>query len=546
MLALCDGARTVARISELAPLAAPGEHPSGDVRESLLRLERLGAIVVGPELPYGSADPLAELAAYEGDQEANAWRGLLLEAQHRLAEFGAADSTTADRRSALDSLKQSFEAYTGVPAERGSGRFYGDRSVLHEDCSGRYADLSIGKPLTDHIEEVLPLAYELTMAVPQQRYAAESRLLNSWYAKRFPGRMEVGIHEYLTAFIEDSDGLVADYAEIDAHEAALLDRIETALIPSGSYDASAVSVEATTVRRLVAAIGDGSPVLCNPDLMIAAASHAHLASGDFSLVISELHANEESLSHGLFGPVLDERYPGFTSAVTGAYRRLLAEDEDLASVTLAHRNKSYIRTALDTVEIEAIGRSPLPRERVLVLADLRVMAAEGTLRLRNPETGRFQRMAALPYAWLGVRQNPFVPFGFARHQGGRLLPGSRHPHLPRITLDSVVLQREHWRVPAEELSARHRRDAFLKVQQVREERCLTRHMYAKVPGETKPLYCDLESPLLVRQLTRMAALSSEPIDLSEMLPGPEHLWVADPRGHYTSELRYAAFSSPRH
>ncbi|OON79712.1 lantibiotic dehydratase [Streptomyces tsukubensis] len=545
LFVLCDGERTTAHLAhQVDPTYQDGGLLPQALLDALHSLEELGAIIVGPEIPYGTPDPIPELALHTGDPGGVAWRGLLQEARCHLADFGAPGSTTVQRRATLDSLKAGFEAYTGVSAERGRGTFYGDRSVLHEDCSGRYADLSIGKPLTDLLADGLPLAYDLVMAGPRRRFATESRLLGEWYAKHFPGRSEVGLHEFTTGFIEDSAQLESRYAEMDAAETAFLDRVEDTLLSGGTYDDPRIQVDTATVRELVSSAGELLPALCNPDLMIGARSPEDLAAGDFHLVLSELHSNEESLSHGLFGPMLSERFPAFPTHVLDGYRGLMAADEDLACVTLAHRNKSYIRVPLETFEIEASGRSPLPRDRVAALADLRVVWSGGALRLRHPESGRFLRMAALPYAWLGVRRNPFVPFGFPRHQGGRLLPGRRHPHLPRVTMGPVVLQRESWRVPAADLSARHRRDAFLKVQQVREDRGLCRHLYAKVAGETKPVYCDLDSPLLVRQLTRLAGRSAEPVELSEMLPAPEHLWVSDQRGHYSSELRYAAFSAP--
>ncbi|MFF1697661.1 lantibiotic dehydratase [Streptomyces sp. NPDC058257] len=545
VFAHCDGDRTTAQVArEVDSRYRPGDPLPQAVLDSVARLEQLGAILVGPELPYGVPDPLPELSAYEGDPEAVAWRGMLRQAARHLGDFGAVESGTAVRRAALDGLKSDFETYTGVPAERGRGTFYGDRTVLHEDCSGRYADLSIGHPVTEFLADELPLAYDLSMAAPRLRIAAESELLGDWFAARFPGRSEVPLYDFLDGFVADSEALAAPYAKIDAAETDFLDQVENALLSGGTYGDTEVTVSPGEVRELVAATGDSCPVLCNPDLMIAAESPAHLATGDFYAVISELHANEESLSHGLFGPTLDERYPDFADSVLDGYRRLLAADEDIACVTLAHRNKSYIRVPLNTVEIEASGRSPLPREQVLGLADLRVTRAEGSLRLRRPGSDRFLRMAALPYAWLGVRHNPFVPFGFARCQGGKLLAGRHHAHMPRIRMGPVVLQRQSWRVAAPDLSARHRRDSFLKVQELREEVGLTRHLYAKIPGETKPVYCDLDSPLLVRQLTRLAGQATGPVELSEMLPGPEHLWVSDQAGHYTSELRFAAFSAP--
>ena len=56
---------------------------------------------------------------------------------------------------------------------------------------------------------------------------------------------------------------------------------------------------------------------------------------------------------------------------------------------------------------------------------------------------------------------------------------------------------------------------------------LPRRFFARVPGETKPLCVDLDSPLLVEAFARMAGATAGegPLRLSEMLPGPEGLTV---------------------
>jgi len=57
-------------------------------------------------------------------------------------------------------------------------------------------------------------------------------------------------------------------------------------------------------------------------------------------------------------------------------------------------------------------------------------------------------------------------------------------------------------------------------------------------------YVDLDSPLLVRQLTRFAARAGH-VRFTEMVPGPEELWLRDGGQAYTSELRFAAFEGRR-
>ncbi|MDX3104972.1 hypothetical protein [Nonomuraea angiospora] len=43
--------------------------------------------------------------------------------------------------------------------------------------------------------------------------------------------------------------------------------------------------------------------------------------------------------------------------------------------------------------------------------------------------------------------------------------------------------------------------AFLAVQRLRRRLALLPHLYAKIAGQSKPVYCDLDSPPLVRSLT---------------------------------------------
>ncbi|WP_424862851.1 lantibiotic dehydratase [Streptomyces sp. MMS24-I29] len=543
----CDGTRTLRDIAGLLEEDRPGADTAGtgsQLHETLRRLEEIGAVVTGPELPYGQADPLPWLLRLARTSSDPAVRDLVSCAADVQARF--ASGTHPQRRAALDKLKDEFTALTGRAPERGAGAFYGDRSLIHEDCRGRFVDLRLGAPLTDLLQEELPTAYDLMMEAPRRRRAAESAVLARWFAGRFGGKVEVPLHDYLTAFTQDAEGLEDAYRAVDADEVLLLHRFEQGLVPADARGAHEVRVDPLAVAELLTAQGRGStdrePAMCNPDLMIAAVSEEAIRSGDFHLVVSEIHANEENLSHGIFGPFLDAEFPGFTDDVLDGYRRLLAPDEDLADVTLFHRNKSYIRTDLNCLEVEAYERSSKPRDRVLALADLQVTLNTTGLRLGRPGD-RHLRLVALPFWWLSVRCNPFVPFGFPHHTGRRLLPAPDADHMPRITMGRVVLQREFWRVAPPELAAPSRQEAFLKVQALRSRLGLPRHVYARIPGETKPICCDLDSPLLVRQLTRFAARSNSALELSEMLPAPSHLWARDAQGRYTSELRYTAFSS---
>jgi hypothetical protein len=81
---------------------------------------------------------------------------------------------------------------------------------------------------------------------------------------------------------------------------------------------------------------------------------------------------------------------------------------------------------------------------------------------------------------------------------------------------------------------------FLEAARWRTGHGLPRHVFAHTAAEPKPFYVDLESPISVDLLRR--ALASAPgandavLFVTEMLPGPDRLWVRDERGGYATEF----------
>lgn len=65
-------------------------------------------------------------------------------------------------------------------------------------------------------------------------------------------------------------------------------------------------------------------------------------------------------------------------------------------------------------------------------------------------------------------------------------------------------------------------------------------MFVRSPHDVKPIYLDWDAPVLVEVLARLARQAPW-LSFSEMLPGPDELWLKDKGGAaYVSELRCIA------
>jgi hypothetical protein len=136
----------------------------------------------------------------------------------------------------------------------------------------------------------------------------------------------------------------------------------------------------------------------------------------------------------------------------------------------------------------------------------------------------------------------FDKFGF-------LLPG---PHQPRVVLDRLVLTRESWRLPFAEFATLEGARLPLVVAEmnrIRDKFGLPNPVFCRVAGENKPVYLDFDDPSIVdmvwHKLRRGRARRPDgEIAVTEMLPGPDQLWLHDAAGcRYTSEFRLACVDS---
>jgi hypothetical protein len=140
-----------------------------------------------------------------------------------------------------------------------------------------------------------------------------------------------------------------------------------------------------------------------------------------------------------------------------------------------------------------------------------------------------------------------IPLGFHPFNFGRT------PHMPRLRCGRVIVQRRSWTISLEDLPPGNytgvSRELVLAIEQCRATKEWPRYVYIR-PSEralrrsgaegrdkdTKPVFIDLESYLFLEVFHRWLTKSGE-LEITEMLPDPEHLLWQEKDGRRTFELR---------
>ena len=121
-------------------------------------------------------------------------------------------------------------------------------------------------------------------------------------------------------------------------------------------------------------------------------------------------------------------------------------------------------------------------------------------------------------------------------------------HRPRVTIDRLVLARECWMYPVQQLQWVFRKDEQDRYAQARAWRSrhgLPERSFVKMPTEIKPFALDFRSLPLVnlfaKAARKAATVDGATVSITEMLPDLDQLWLPDVQDNrYTAELRFVA------
>jgi amino acid adenylation domain-containing protein len=521
-----SGVRDVAEVFALLARLADGHRLAWqvDIAPQDIRPERSAAAI------------LSRVSDERVRGPAEAALGQLTAARDELS--GAAGD--ADRvAAAMAGLEATFTRMAGLAPTRRAGAAYAGRTLAYEECS-RGDAVRLGADALDGIRAALAMVLDSARwfaADCGQRYAQHFDRL---YRQR-AATLGTEVVPFADFWLFANDALFdRALGPIEPAVRELGQRWSQVLdLPPGARQ---VRYQAADLTQRVASAFPARPrpwpmaVHHSPDLMIVGADAAN--GGPFTWVLGELHPS-----------VVTVRFTSWLEFhdAPDELRAALRHDLGAGAVFLAETAEdggpcSRLSNALTSpgdlrlvFAHDSCGYDPAATLRV---GECDLIDSPAGLRVRRRD-GTFERGLL---EVLGDVLSAQIAHVF------RLTPPGGH--VPRVTIDDLVVSRESWSLPAAEPAFDGLADESARYRQARAWAAghgLPRHVFLRCAGERKPIYADLTSlasiDLISRALRRCRreAGADATITVTEMLPAPEQAWLADARGRrYTAELRMVA------
>ncbi|WP_116141963.1 lantibiotic dehydratase [Trinickia diaoshuihuensis] len=482
-------------------------------------------------IPTGLADPLGALRAYlahldPGHPRTRFWRELFesLERERRRFATGGLD----ERRAALADC-ETLLAENGIDVSREQGKMYVGRFPFYEDCA-RNVRVRIGGEVRRAIDtELVPL-----MALYDRLAGAIAAHVSAAYVRiRQDG--DVAVRHDLLSFARELQRHRVAEETVAALRPLLREAWRTVIAGKQAVDGE-IALDADDLAGLVSAfeqqglrVSGPQPLgtrVHSPDFLIAAASVDAIRAGQFDLVIGEVHPTVHTVSQ----PVAQPFCP-YQDSVRDEVRDTLGNSRMVA----ADSDSTYQRSHIDWLDVpelwqvEMPGASArVPGERRIPAARLELVENDGSLFVEDPVSGLVEHLLTV------------LPGDFHRAAFALAADVLGAGIAERIRLGRTILKRRTWTLQASELPVAERvgesMPAFLAWRRWADAQGLPRHIFVKADTEPKPVFVDFDCPLSLDALTSVSA-RAQTLGVSEMLPAPHQVWLADERGAFCAEFR---------
>jgi hypothetical protein len=275
----------------------------------------------------------------------------------------------------------------------------------------------------------------------------------------------------------------------------------------------------------------------SPDVFLTAADESSLAAGEVELILGELHLASNTMGASVFV----NQHPDRTQLLDQT-----RQDHPQPRVLpmLAKENKARLSARVrhslsrpDDYHVALLDFTADPKQqRTALSADVAVRLSDDRLVVVLPDGSVFGVVEVFAHVLTTLMMDQF-----------RMLPEA--DHLPRVTIDRMVVARESWSIVAGEVDfARDRSEArrYVRGRRWHAELSLPRFFFVTSPAEPRPFYVDFESPIYLDIFAKAVRrlVQRDPgarLVLTEMLPTPEQAWLPDEHGNrYSCELRFVA------
>ncbi|HEX3156409.1 MAG TPA: lantibiotic dehydratase [Candidatus Angelobacter sp.] len=444
---------------------------------------------------------------------------------------------------ALNNVEQTFECTTGFSSTRSHGKTYAGRTLMYED-SRRNVEVYLGPQLLESLSPPLSLMLLagrwFTAQVADLYRSKMGEIYSQEVRRKHDESIDAAMYwaQIMPLFFEHAPKLLAPVlSEFQRKWERILrlgTRRETITYSYHELRPRVLAEFSSNHARWIACYH-------SPDVMIAAASEEAIRKGDCLFVMGEAHIGTNTLDASLFvnqHPSPDE--------LLGAIESDL---KHVNIVPMGFKEISGSRTTPCLIPRSTVRLEYLPdafatdRPNSIPISSMLIKKCDGEL-VASTRDGQYSTNLI---DLLGPLLNYLCVDCF------KIM--SPRPHTPRVLIDRLVIRRESWSLPASELQFLQNCDpaeSFLHIRRWAQGHGIPRFIFYKVPVEGKPLYLDLESPILMSIFARLVRRTQEvasadaKLEVSEMLPASDQLWLRDKHNQrYTSEFRLVAVDSKK-
>jgi hypothetical protein len=524
----CDGKTAVHK------LGASVEKVRALVEKNILRC----AVEVPALEPHAFAVLSDDVAKWRNGKVRERWLSLLRPIAEALRKFAGA-TETKDRQQILHEARSSLQAL-GAERQAGDRSLYSAVNPIGEECF-RECNLGINEALINEVAVEAAPWIELwrdSYAFTASRVAAGlRRVFEKAPVKNGAIPLPAFLRECAAADLPLTGPGLVGLAVIAFQEvkAAFRERLR----PHADLDEYELTLDdCHAVRKTFQFQQFDEYTYPSADLQIAAKSVDAVARRDYQWVLAELHPPVALLHHCMYWSCPDK------AALNDALVRTVAGRPNLhfgffAADFTAHTTVRIFDALPESSNFVAPQRGN-PNWRTVRPADAEVYIDEANGDVCVRKTGSHEYLGSFARAWL-------IPLGFHPFQFGLA------PHTPRLRCGRVIVQRRAWTVSLEEWPDGNytgvSRDLVLAGERLRAQKNWPRYIYIRPTEQalrrsgaegrdkdTKPVFIDLESYLFLEIFYRWLAKSGE-LEVTEMLPEPDHLLWREPGGRHTFELR---------